>query len=78
MIGSFQKAWNFSPVALSVASASLDQLVRDSNPIVTETFIFYNFWNQIYIFVSKFDLYKELLDKTFDVGSQKLPGLEYS
>ena len=65
-------------MALSVASASLDQLVRDSNPIVTETFIFYNFWNQIYIFVSKFDLYKELLDKTFDVGSQKLPGLEYS
>ena len=65
-------------MALSVVSASLDQLVRDSNPIVTETFIFYNFWNQIYIFVSKFDLYKELLDKTFDVGSQKLPGLEYS
>ena len=65
-------------MALSVASASLDQLVRDSNPIVTETFIFYNFWNQIYIFVSKFDLYKELLDKTFDVESQKLPGLEYS
>lgn len=65
-------------MALSVASASLDQLVRDSNPIVTEIFIFYNFWNQIYIFVSKFDLYKELLDKTFDVESQKLPGLEYS
>lgn len=65
-------------MALSVASASLDQLVRDSNPIVTETFIFYNFWNQINILVSKFDLYKELLDKTFDVESQKLPGLEYS
>ena len=65
-------------MALSVASASLDQLVRDSNPIVTETFIFYNFWNEINTLVSKFDLHKELLDKTFDLGSQKLPGLEYS
>lgn len=65
-------------VTLSVVSTSVDHLVRNSNPIVIEAFIFYYFWNQTNILMSKFDFYTELLRKTFEIEGKKLPGLEYS
>ena len=43
-------------VTLSVVSTSVDHLVRNSNPIVIEAFIFYHFGNQTNILMCKWGL----------------------